>query len=267
MGARRVNRRKPAPRRWRMPRFRVHWRAVLLPPAAVAMAAGFLSVARDVLDRPVGALVVEGTFQRVTAVQVQAAAASAFQGGFLSLDLAQVREKVAAIDWIDSVRVSRVWPDVIRIRVSEHQAAASWGESGLLNVRGDLFTTNARHLYPELPQLSGPPGSEQQVARLYLAVRGKLADAQLSLARLEMDARGAVEIVLGDGQQVRLGRRDIEARLERFFDVVAPALAGNLEHVEYVDLRYTNGFAVGWEAPEHPQAPELAHVPEKTVSG
>jgi cell division septal protein FtsQ len=29
-------------------------------------------------------------------------------------------------------------------------------------------------------------------------------------------------------------------------DVVAPALAMELARVEYVDLRYTNGFAVGW---------------------
>ena len=43
-----------------------------------------------------------------------------------------------------------------------------------------------------------------------------------------------------------LGRREIDERLYRFFDVVAPALANDLKRVAYVDLRYTNGFAVGW---------------------
>jgi cell division protein FtsQ len=38
----------------------------------------------------------------------------------------------------------------------------------------------------------------------------------------------------------------VDERLERFFDVVAPALAGDMARVQYVDLRYTNGFAVGW---------------------
>ena len=47
-------------------------------------------------------------------------------------------------------------------------------------------------------------------------------------------------------QEIRLGRRDIDERLYRFFDVVAPALANELKRVAYVDLRYTNGFAVGW---------------------
>jgi cell division protein FtsQ len=232
-----------------LPTIRVDWRAVVLPPAVVALAAALLIAGRTALDRPVGALVVEGTFQRVTAIQVQAAAADALQGGFLALDLQQLRRDIAALDWVDSVRVSRVWPDVIRVRITEHQAAASWGETGLLNVRGELFTTNARHPYAELPRLSGPDGSEQDVARLYLAVRDRLADARLPLASLRMDARGAVEIALAGGQQIKLGRHDIETRLERFFAVAAPALANDFARVEYIDMRYTNGFAIGWEQP------------------
>ena len=63
-----------------------------------------------------------------------------------------------------------------------------------------------------------------------------------------MDERGAWSLLLGGGQEIRLGRRDVDERLLRFFDVVAPALAPELPRVRYVDLRYTNGFAVGWRA-------------------
>ena len=52
--------------------------------------------------------------------------------------------------------------------------------------------------------------------------------------------------MLEGGPELRLGRRDVGERLERSFAVVTPALAGELERVRYVDLRYTNGFAVGW---------------------
>jgi cell division protein FtsQ len=116
----------------------------------------------------------------------------------------------------------------------------------LLNVRGELFTEHSQHSFAELPSLAGPPGTERDVARRYLAVRGKLVESELSLERLELDARGSWRLVLGGGQEVRLGRRDIDERLYRFFDVVAPALAAELRSVQYVDLRYTNGFAVGW---------------------
>ena len=61
-----------------------------------------------------------------------------------------------------------------------------------------------------------------------------------------MDERGAWLIELAGGQEIRLGRRDVDERIYRFFDVVAPALASDLQRAKYVDLRYTNGFAVGW---------------------
>jgi cell division protein FtsQ len=227
---------------------RINKVAVLVPLAVLAGVAALMPVLRSLLDRPVGALVVEGTFQRVTAIEVQEAAADALGGGFLSLDLARLRESVAALDWVDSVRVTRAWPDVVRVRLTEHQAAARWGETGLLNVRGELFTENARHAYAELPKLSGPPGSEAEVARLYLAVRGRLASAHMSLASLRLDARRAVEIVLGSGQVIKLGNRDLDARLDRLFTVAAPTLADELPRVDYIDLRYTNGFAVGWQS-------------------
>jgi cell division protein FtsQ len=244
----RVNRRKTPRRSWRLPRVHINKWAVLAPLAVLGGAAALAPVAHELLDRPVGALVVEGTFQRVTAIEVQEAAADALSGGFLSLDLARLRASIAALDWVDSVRVARAWPDVVSVSITEHQAAARWGETGLLNVRGELFTENARHAYAELPKLSGPPGSEAEVARLYLAVRGRLADAHLALAALRIDARRAVEIELGTGQVIKLGSRDLDSRLERFFTVAAPTLAADLERVAYIDLRYTNGFAVGWQS-------------------
>jgi cell division protein FtsQ len=238
----------------RLPRVRLPlggaWRARLrVALASLVLAAvlfGAWKGAEFVLDQPVRNLVVEGTFQRVTPIQIEAAVMKDLDAGFVSVDLDDVRKRVQTIDWVDRANVGRSWPDTLIVRITEHQAAARWGDHGLLNVRGELFTEQAQHEFPELPRLAGPRGSEREVARRYLAVRGKLAEADLSLQSLEMDERGAWMLVLGTGQEIRLGRRDIDERLYRFFDVVAPALANDFKRVAYVDLRYTNGFAVGW---------------------
>lgn len=248
----RANRRKAVRQRRplrmpRLPRITINWRALLLPPIVLGLLASALAAAQTWLDRPVRNLVVEGTFQRVPSIQIEAAVGAELTRGFLSLDLAGLRDRVQALDWVDEAQVARAWPDTLIVRVSEHHAAARWGETGLLNVRGELFTDHAQHAFPELPSLAGPPGSEHEVARRYLAVRGRLADAHFTLESLRMDRRGAWHLQLGSGQEIRLGRRDVDQRLARFFDVVAPVLAGEFQHVTYVDLRYTNGFAVGWQ--------------------
>ena len=98
----------------------------------------------------------------------------------------------------------------------EQVPAARWGANGLLNTRGELFVSDARHIPPELPQLSGPPGSEAEVARRYLAAQGQLVEAGMRLTAVRLDARGAWEFDLDNGVTVRLGRRQVDERFERF---------------------------------------------------
>jgi cell division protein FtsQ len=238
----------------RLPRIRVNWTAVLLPPFAVAAAFAGAAALDVLLDRAVERLVIEGTFQRVTPVQIEAALAPELVDGFLSLDLEHLRRRVQALAWVDTVRLRRVWPDALIVHVTEHRAAARWGDTGLMNERGELFAERPVHAFPELPKLVGPAGSERDVASFYLALREPLDAAHLEMESLTMDERGAWRLTLGTGQEVRLGRRDVEQRAARFFSVAAPALANELNRIDYVDLRYTNGFAVGWlgedEVPE-----------------
>jgi cell division protein FtsQ len=267
MFSRRANRRRTESRlaAFKLPAFAT-WLRRLRAALAVALLTvtmlGFAKGIQLVLDQPVRNLIVEGSFQRVTPIQVEAAVADDIAAGFLTVDLGALRERVEALDWVDRASIGRRWPDTLIVRVTEHQAAARWGATGLLNVRGELFTEHSQHAFPELPSLAGPPGSERDVARRYLAVRGKLAEADLALEKLELDERGAWRLVLGGGQEIRLGRRDIDERLYRFFDVVAPALADTLKRVEYVDLRYTNGFAVGWRDGAPASLTAVTEVPD-----
>ena len=66
---------------------------------------------------------------------------------------------------------------------------------------------------------------------------------------IQLDARGAWELTLGNGARVRLGRQDVDARLERFISIASPVVAARATEVNYVDLRYSNGFSIGWNAP------------------
>ena len=190
---------------------------------------------------------VDGAFKRISAVQIEAAIADHLHGGFMSVRVEQLRAGLETHPWIDVARVRRVWPDSLHLVVVEQIPAARWGEDGLLNMRGELFIHNVRHAPPELPVLSGPDGSEIEVARRYLGVRGKLMDAGMGLKALRLDPRGSWELELSNGINVRLGRRDVDKRLSLLIDVVTLVVSRRLSDVAYIDMRYSNGFAVGWK--------------------
>jgi len=200
-------------------------------------------------DRPIGKVEVGGQFQRVAPVQIEEVIGPFRGAGFLSIDLDALRASVESIPWVDRARVERKWPNSVRVFITEHVAAARWGESGLMNTRGELFLDKATHIPPELPQLVGPPGTEGQVAKLYLETYPRLLGVGMQLSRVELDARGAWQLTLGNGVIVRLGRQDVPARLERFISVASPVVAARSAEVSYVDLRYSNGFSVGWNVP------------------
>src|SRR5258708_35302759 len=96
----------------------------------------------------------------------------------------------------------------------EQTAAARWGESGRLNTRGELFVRSATHVPAELPHLSGPEGTESQVAQRYLSVQGRMLEAGMRIAALRLDGRGGWGVDLGSGVTVRLGRRGGDERLD-----------------------------------------------------
>ena len=200
-------------------------------------------------DRPIGKVEVGGQFQRVAPLQIEEVVAPFRGAGFLSVDLDSMRAALETIPWVDRARVERKWPNGVRVFITEHVAAARWGESGLMNTRGELFLSNATHIPPELPQLIGPAGTEGQVARLYLETYPRLLGVGMRLSRVELDARGAWQLTLSNNVIVRLGRQDVPARLERFISVASPVVAARAAEVSYVDLRYSNGFSIGWNVP------------------
>jgi cell division protein FtsQ len=220
---------------------------ILTPLAAIAVVLATYEISGSLLDRPIESIAINGPFQRVNALQVEEAISGELDAGFLGADLGRMQRQIRALPWIDSATVARRWPSRIAIKVTEQVPAAIWDERGLLNVRGELFVSKARHIPAELPRLSGPGDSADDVARRYLAVREQLIPLGLEVRRVQLDARGAWQMTLANGVEVRLGRREVDARTALFLDVVANIITGRAADIDFVDMRYSNGFTIGWK--------------------
>ena len=245
MARKQARRRKPTTKRT-MPKIRVgRFLKPLLAVAVVALAFEFSTL---LLDRPVNALEIRGPMQRVSAVEIEDAINAEIERGFFSADLDRLRDSVQSLQWIDHASVARRWPDRIVITVSEQTPAAVWGDSGLMNVRGELFVAKgAEHLPADLPRLSGPAARSDEVARRYLEIREQLLPLGMDVSRVAVDGRDSWTMILSNGIEIRLGRRHTEERAALFVSVVADIVAARAADISYVDLRYGSGFAIGWK--------------------
>lgn len=243
----RGNRRRREQPRVRLPA--IPWVAISSGAFLFLIIGAAVAGGRWLLNRPIERVVLNGEFQRVSADHLGAVLRQSIGKGFLGADLDAIQKEIAAQPWVATAQVRREWPDTLAVTVTEEVPAARWGDDGLLNAHGRLFVRHVSHIPPELPRLSGPDGTEAEVAGRYVAIQEQLVERGLRIAALGLDERGAWRLVLSNGITVRLGSQDVDSRLARFYaaldEVVAPVAA----EVQFVDMRYTNGFSIGWKRP------------------
>lgn len=242
-----TRKRRKEPAGWSLRLPAVPWRR-LAPSGAVVMAViAVLMAVRFALDQPVERVAISGRFQRVQPPDVEKAIRGAVgQHGMVSVDLDAVAAAIKEIPWVDRASVARSWPRGLRVHVLEQRPVARWGETGLVNLRGEVFVHDLRHVPAELPELVGPPGYESQMTGRYLAAQPRLEEAGMRVTRMQLDERGAWEVALDNGVTLRLGRQSVDERFERFMAAAVRIVATRSPEIAYVDMRYANGFAIGW---------------------
>lgn len=167
-------------------------------------------------------------------------------GSFFKLDVEQVHQLLEEQAWIYRASVRKQWPNSLKIFLVEQQPVAKWNGDMLLNQYGDSFQASLPQ--SNIPLLFGPGGSEQTALQGYRAMQSLLSSAGLQVEELMLSERFAWQVRLSGGIRLNLGRSEFIDRLQRFIDIY-PLLLQQEKPVDYVDLRYDTGVAVGWKQP------------------
>lgn len=199
---------------------------------------------RPVINRAINTVRMETPLHRVTEEEVRLLLARYTDSGFLGVDVQDLRSELEQNPWIAHATVRRVWPDVLAISIREEQPIARWGEHELLNEHGQVFAPPMRGTENALPALSGPKGTEAMVWAKFEQYKALLASADLTLSALSVNARGSWVAQVAEGPTLKIGREDVEPRLQRFVSLYRGSLKDQLADAQTIDLRYSNGISV-----------------------
>ncbi len=190
---------------------------------------------------PLRDIQVTGDVAHVTHEQVEAVVTRELRGNFFTVDLAQARAAFEKLPWVRKVNVRRQWPDRLEFAVEEHRPLARWGSTALVSAQGEVFEAA---INTTLPVLQGPEGTAPEVVSRFQAFQLALEPVGKHIVHMTLSARRAWVLKLDDGMVLELGRDNLDSRLAGFVAAYERTVARLPQPSTYIDLRYTNGFAV-----------------------
>ena len=181
-------------------------------------------------------------------------------GNFFQVDVNEVQSYVLTLPWVYSVAVRKQWPNELKIYVVDQNPIALWNGNFLINQLGQVFQADIERINHYLPNFFGPEGSELLALENYRDLNALLDYKALKIDELVLSERFSWQLTLDDGVTLNLGREERVERIQRFMDVY-PIIKAQLkakkiaekqqnQAVDYIDLRYDTGLAVGWKTVE-----------------
>ena len=191
---------------------------------------------------PLRKIDVNGYLDHVNREQVKLIVQQEMKGNFFTLDIKKIRGSFEKLPWVRTVNVRRRWPDRLEVTLDEHHALARWGSIGLVNTRGEVFQAASNS---DLPEFIGPTQeSAKDIAEHYMLFKATLAPLKQEPVQVVLSPRRSWQVRLKSGLNLELGREEVTLRLAKFASVFDRSVARLPATVNYVDLRYPNGFAV-----------------------
>lgn len=242
---------------------KVHWGFWLgliffaLVVVTMLVSAWFLSIRMmSAESAPVTVLVIDGETPYTRREDIVAALAPINLGNFFKLDVNQVQSTLVALPWVYSVSVRKQWPNQLKVYVVDQQPVAIWNVDFLINQHGNAFQADQQRIDKALPAFFGPEGTEQIALENFENLSSLLTFRQLQIDELMLSERHSWQLTLGDGVTLNLGRENTVERIQRFMDVYQQIKRNSKENqqVDYVDLRYDTGLAVGWKTVQEQRA-------------
>lgn len=191
-------------------------------------------------------------------------AANAIDGGFFNLNVERFQNKlINQLPWIKSVSVRKVWPHTLLIAITEHKPVVRWqslnsknipsasdGEITLLSQEGVIFrpeiSEQQQSIVNRMAVFFGPSHNAKTILNACSTFNKQLQQLKTNIKKCGMNERRTWKILLENKIEIKLGKENINQKLERFINVFSKKLNKYFEAINYVDLRYANGFSVQW---------------------
>ncbi len=195
---------------------------------------------------PVRQVLLEGKFQHSNPEQLQTVLNFAAESGLLTVDLLQLQSDLQEFPWINAVDIERVWPDSLRVLVTEKNPYLRLGNDKIVSVEGVVFSPESSNKFSNLPLLNINQSFTPELFEAYREIEYLLAQNGYELKQFNIDKQGEWSLELTDSISIAIGRTSPLSIFKRFIGILPNLGKDPAKKLNTIDLRYENGFAIGY---------------------
>lgn len=184
---------------------------------------------------------------------------------FFNIDMRAIKRKLSQNPWVKDIKISRVWPNKIKISFQEDEAIAILNDNYLVTRKYCKLSNFKEELrnkvdMKDLVILSGSEKNSKKLCDTLAKLKIYVKPIDIRIKKLVMSPRNSWMMQFENGLSVLLGNEDIFNRALRFKSFYTNFGSGmnakartnylitrkdeDMDGV-YIDMRYRNGLAVG----------------------
>ena len=169
-----------------------------------------------------------------------------YSKSFFDIDLNHLKNKLEKIEWVRKINVRRSYPNEIIIDIEEHTPILRWNNKMYINKYGEKF--NASKIDKSIPILISDESRINEVFAYFKLFNEKLSSRKLDfkITKIMENEIRSLAISLSSGINIQLGSKDVNNKIPLFFEIYKSLNTRDLNKIRYIDMRYSNGFSVGW---------------------
>ena len=167
---------------------------------------------------------------------------------FFNFKINILKKEIEKVSWVKSADIRRVYPGEIKIYIEEHIPIAIWNNESYMNNIGDIFFIN--NIKKNLPILISNQSGNKIMFEYFSLLLKYISDENfdIKIKKIEENDIRSLSAYLSSGIIVKFGSKDIRGKIRTFIKVYKTLNTSDLEKIRYIDMRYSNGFSIGWKS-------------------
>ena len=169
-----------------------------------------------------------------------------YSKSFFDIDLNYLKNKLEKIEWVRKINVRRSYPNEVIIDIEEHTPILIWNNKMYINKYGEKFKVSK--IDKNIPILISDESRINEVFSYFELFNDKLSSRKLDfkITKIVENEIRSLTISLSSGINIQLGSKDVNNKITLFFEIYKSLNTRDLNKIRYIDMRYSNGFSVGW---------------------